>query len=143
MNQPSRTLGSFSSNEKYTDDLFPLDNEDEIHYDIQEWRRISEEYSNYELFPPQLHADVFKQNAVGDCYFLSMISLISNYGQLLTRLFPIKKNKHGYYEVILFINGWKRVIIDDYIPGKIIKNRFEPIGVQSKEYTNCFFHMLF
>lgn len=96
MNQPSRTLGSFSSNEKYTDILFPFDNEDETHYNIQEWRRISEEYSTYELIPSQLHADVFQQNAVGDCYFLSMISIASNYGQLITRLFPIKKNKHGY-----------------------------------------------
>ena len=34
MNQPSRTLESFSSNEKYKDSLFPLDNNDEIHYNI-------------------------------------------------------------------------------------------------------------
>ena len=46
----------------------------------------------------------------------ALLGSISNYGELLTRLFPIPKNNHGYYEVIFFINGWKRVIVDDYIP---------------------------
>lgn len=68
-----------------------------------------------------------------------MISIASNYGQLITRLFPIKKNKHGYYEVILFVNGWKRVIIDDKIPGKIVDGIFKPIGVESKNIQIAFF----
>ena len=192
MNQPSRTLESFSPNEKYTDNLFPHalvtqelinnlikeiqklvdendeDKEDELNecFKIldkarkleklnEEWKRISDLYPSYELFPLQLHSDTFKQKDIGDCYFLSMISLISNYGQLLTRLFPIPKNKHGYYEVILFINGWKRVIIDDYIP--VLKDKdipyfpslllfnqgkFRPIGAESKEFSKCFYHML-
>ena len=112
-----------------------LYNEDEI-----KWERISELYPNYELFPKNLNSDSFSQNYIGDCYFLSMVSLISNYSQLVKRLFPIKKNNYGYYEVILFLNGWKRVIIDDYIP--VTKDKSEPIGAQSQKYKNCFYHML-
>ena len=66
-----------------------------------------------------MHYDNFEQGQIGDYYFIDMVALISNYGELLTRLFPKKeKNPYGYYEVILFINGWKRVILDDYIPIK-------------------------
>ena len=107
------------------------------------WKRISELFPDYDLFPTELHCDNFQQEEIGDCYFVDMISLISNYGELLTRLFPIEKNDHGYYEVILFINGWKRVILDDYIPilryGQINQKL---LGCSSKKYQKCFYFML-
>ena len=109
---------------------------------IDDWERISDIFPNYELFPRKLHADTFCQGKIGDCYFLSVISIISNYGELLTRLFPIPKNNYGYYEIILFINGWKRVIIDDFIPGNRDSSGFEPITSMSNKYTNCFYHIL-
>ena len=105
---------------------------------VRVWKRISDLFPTYDLFPSQLHCDTFSQGAIDDCYFISMISLISNYGEMLTRLFPIPKNNHGYYEVILFINGWKRVIVDDYIPVITIENNFHPITCLSKKYENCF-----
>lgn len=173
MNQASRALDSFTSDEKYQDDLFPpccnsliesnvyqriqnlFENdpnndkyrdekeEADILNSITIWKRISDIYPNYDLFPPDLHCDSFEQGEIGDCYFVDMVALISNYGELLTRLFPIKKNKHGYYEVILFINGWKRVIVDDYIPIIITQNNdFKPITCISKKYQNCFYNML-
>ena len=71
-----------------------------------------------------------------------MISLISNYGELLKRLFPIEKNSHGYYEVILFINGWKRVIIDDYFPILYKENNLYYFTASSKKFTNCFYFIL-
>ena len=54
-----------------------------------------------------------------------MIAIVSKYGDLITRLFPIPKNKFGYFEAILFINGWKRVIIDDLIPVEYRNNKLE------------------
>ena len=167
-NQTARTLDSFKPNEKFEDDYFVAcvdslidenkyvqiisnfnsepNNEDykkkkeraDILYPINEWKRISDLYNDYDLFPPELHCDNFEQGQIGDCYFIDMVALISNYG-LLTRLFPIKeKNPYGYYEVILFINGWKRVIVDDYIP---IKDG-RPLGCTSKKYQKCFYFML-
>ena len=105
---------------------------------ITHWERISKLFPDYELFPPELNSDVFKQNQIGDCYFVSIISLASNYGDLITKLFPISKNPFGYYEVILFLNGWKRVIIDDYIP---IYNG-KPITSLSRKYEKCIYNIL-
>ena len=161
-NQEPRSLESFQEDEKYVDEQFLTcsdslideiqsktitdnyisnptkykDDKDDLDTlnKVKEWKRISELYQDYDLFPPELHCDSFSQGKIGDCYFVNMISLISNYGELLTRLFPIKKNVHGYYEVILFINGWKRVIIDDYIP----TINSETIGCTSQEYQKCF-----
>ena len=172
-NQIPRSFGSFSQNEKFTDDLFftkpdsiidqnvyqniikkYISNPDNKDFQIEAvqaeelrsirvWKRISEFYPDYDLFPPELHCDNFQQEEIGDCYFIDMISLISNYGELLTRLFPIQKNNHGYYEVILFINGWKRVIIDDYIPVlNYNKPNMKLLGSTSKKYQNCFYFML-
>ena len=108
------------------------------------WKRISDLFPTSDLFPPELHCDNFKQGQIGDCYFIDMIALLSNqHKNLITRLFPIKKNSHGYYEVILFINGWKRVIVDDYIPlKKYEENEIKLLGCESKTHQNCFYFML-
>ena len=73
-NQPSRTLDSFSPNEKYEDDFFPPTSDSLIPFELYQkiingnnredigdaehlnsiglWRRISECFPNYNLFPP-------------------------------------------------------------------------------------------
>ena len=108
---------------------------------FKEWKRISDLYKNYELFPSELDSDSFDQSFIEDCYFLSMVSLISKEPNLIRRLFQIPKNPYGYYEVILFIKGWKRVIIDDKIPGKITSNeKFIPL--QSIPKKKCFYNFL-
>ena len=118
-------------------------NDLEILLAYDKWERISDlpQYKNYELFPPELDSDNFDQGDIGDCYFLSMVALISKESNLLKRLFPIPKNSFGYYEVILFINGWKRVIIDDRIPGSYNKkNEFIPL--QSTPKKESFYNFL-
>ncbi len=172
LNQTPRTIESFKSNEKFEDDKFlPYSGsliDPETFSSIQKkynlypneatcrrekakadklnsitfWTRISDLYPDYDLFPSELHCDCFEQGDIGDCYFVDMIALISNYDELLKRLFPIKKNKYGYYEVILFLNGWKRIIIDDYIPMLTKDNETKPISCKSKKYQNCFYNML-
>lgn len=122
-----KDLRSERIRERYKNGLFLIDKS-------ITWERISEKYGDYELFPKQLHCDIFEQGYIGDCYFISIVSLISKYGELVTRLFPIKKNPFGYYEVILFLNGWKRVIIDDKIP--FLKG--EPLGTRAKKVKNVF-----
>ena len=154
------SLENFDKNNKFEDDDFKPSQESFVVpekiktiVDKQElqlaktnikWKRISdfEDFDKYDLFPPELNCDNFEQGFFGDCYFLSMVALISNYGDLLKRLFPIGKNPFGYYEVLLFINGWKRVIIDDYIPYYTREDKIYYLTSQSKKYENCFYHML-
>ena len=173
LNQPARTSENSSEKEKFVDELFPpikdslitkeklkdLENkynsskkkEDEEKLllgqkldKIKEWKRISDLFPDYDLFSPILNCNSFKQGfAIGDCYFASMVSLLSNYGDFIIRLFPIYKNPYGYYEVILFINGWKRVILDDYIPvEKDNNNNYIPITSLSQKFIQCFYHIL-
>ena len=163
-NETPRDLTSFKPNEKFTDETFltytdslisevkyqeimnnPYDPDRttaELLYNIKEWKRISDLFLNSKLFPPELNCDTFCQGKIGDCYFVSMISLISNYGEMLTRLFPILENEHGYYEVILFINGWKRVIVDDFLPVIIEDYNYKLITCTPQKYENCFYFML-
>ena len=159
-NQQPSSLENFDENNKFEDKEFEacqksfitpekieiVKDENELNFAKTniEWKRISdfEDFDKYDLFPPELNCDNFEQGYFGDCYFLSMVALISNYGELLKRLFPIGKNKFGYYEVILFINGWKRVIIDDRIPGIYQDNKFKPLTSRPKKYEKCFYHIL-
>ena len=160
LNQMPRSLENFDENNKFEDKDFDacqgsfiteekrktLKDEKDLKFAQTQitWERISDfkDFDEYDIFPPDLNCDNFKQGRFGDCYFLSMVSLISNYPELLKRLFPIKKNPFGYYEVILFINGWKRVIIDDRIPGTKEDNKFKPLTSKSKKYEKCFYHIL-
>ena len=114
LNQLPRTLQNFDENNKFEDETFPatqesfvipekiktiIDQEDLIFAQTKiEWKRLSDfqDFDKYDLFPPELNCDNFEQGFFGDCYFLSMIALISNYAELLKRLFPIKKNPYGY-----------------------------------------------
>ena len=83
---------------------------------------IKDIFSN--IFDEKIDCTKFVQNSIGNCYFLNVISLLSNYGQLLTQIFRIDKmNLQGYYEICLFIDGqWQIVIIDDYIPFIVVND---------------------
>ena len=75
---------------------------------------IKDIFSN--IFDEKIDCTKFVQNSIGNCYFLNVISLLSNYGQLLTQIFRIDKmNLQGYYEICLFIDGqWQIVIIHSF-----------------------------
>ena len=97
-----------------------------------------------DIFDEKINCTKFKQNLIGNCYFLDVISLLSNYGQLLTQIFRIDKmNSQGYYEICLFIDGqWQIVIIDDYIPFFNINGRKCIIGCSPTEKCNCCYFIL-
>ena len=58
------------------------------------------------------------QGALGDCYFLSSVSCLSEMPHMVKRLFLTRKvNKEGVYGVFLCDTGdWRLVIVDDYFP---------------------------
>ncbi len=143
-NQPA---GSPSETEMFTDTYFPPSNNsllaldvngiplDQIAYDKNkknldenetEWKRLSEIFSEYEMFVGKIEMDDIKQGSLGNCYFLSALASLTEYPKLITNMFRNEKNKGGYYEIVLFIDGeWQVVIVDDYFPtskkdGKLI-----------------------
>ena len=97
-----------------------------------------------DIFDETINCTKFQQNFIGNCYFLDVVSLLSNYGQLLTQIFRIDKmNVQGYYEICLFIDGqWQIVIIDDYIPFLNIYGEKHVIGCSPTEKSSCCYFML-
>ena len=83
-----------------------------------EFRRISDMKGKWKVFEGKIEMDDIIQGNIGDCYFLTAISALSNYPYLINEKFrTIEYSELGYYEIILFIDGeWQVVFVDDYFP---------------------------
>ena len=80
------------------------------------WKRVTEVSSKWELFEGKIEFNDVQQGSLGDCYFLSSITALTEYPYLIKEKFRTKSfNEEGYYEIIFFIDGeWQIVFIDDY-----------------------------
>ena len=82
------------------------------------WKRVTEVSPKWELFEGKIEFNDVQQGSLGDCYFLSSITALTEYPYLIKEKFRTKSfNEEGYYEIIFFIDGeWQIVFIDDYFP---------------------------
>ena len=135
-NQPTPKQG-----EQYTDPLFPpninslisknSDGEfvdkiegpskaDRIPVDNLEWKRVSEIFKGqrYLLFENKIEMADINQGSLGDCYFLASAAALTEFPNLVYKMFKTKEiNEEGYFEIIFFIDGkFQIVIVDDYLP---------------------------
>jgi len=123
-----------AAREMFTDDTFPPErssltsnvNEFPLSQKIV-WRRISEIYKNRKitLCSDEIGPNDIHQGQLGNCYFLSALSVLSEKKSFIKRLFHSKEvTPTGCYSVWLCDSGeWKNVIIDDYVP--CIDNGYE------------------
>lgn len=84
-----------------------------------EWKRPDEIFCGpYSVFEGKIEAGDSLQGGIGDCYFLSAISAIAEFPQMICQIFKtISLSMNGCYEVALRLNGeWKLIILDDYFP---------------------------
>jgi calpain-15 len=86
------------------------------------WKRISEiwpDATEFQLFGEIKPCEI-DQGKLGDCYFISAVSVLAENPHLIKRLFHTPDyNPHGIYSLWLCDSGeWRNVIIDDYIPVK-------------------------
>ena len=86
--------------------------------DSLEWRRVTDISPKWELFEGKIEFNDVQQGSLGDCYFLSSITALTEYPYLIKEKFRTQKfNEEGYYEIIFFIDGeWQIVFLDDYFP---------------------------
>jgi hypothetical protein len=127
-------------NGKFTDDYFipdihslmgldpktekPLDqkqyDEDSPHIPTDKitWKRATDIFPYCKLFVDKIEAGDIMQGSLGNCYFLSAIAALTEFPNLIHKIFKTDKiSDSGLYEIALFIDGeWQIVIIDDYIP---------------------------
>ena len=74
--------------------------------------------SDYNLFSDKIEMGDVQQGSLGDCYFLSSVASLCKFPSMIKRMFrQDKKNENGFYEITLFIDGKRQiVIVDDYLP---------------------------
>ena len=88
---------------------------------------------NYNLFSDKIEMGDVQQGSLGDCYFLSSVANICKFPNNVKRLFKqTSKNEYGFYEISLFIDGKRQiVIVDDYLPA--FKKSKKPCYAQSNK----------
>lgn len=82
------------------------------------WKRASEIYTDPKVFAGGIHPNDINQGALGDCYFLCVLSSLAERPNRVEHLFYTKEiNEAGCYLVYFFINGAKTpVMVDDHFP---------------------------
>ena len=97
-----------------------LDKGDPRPYESFVWRRIKDIYRDPAIFRDGIEPNDIKQGALGDCYFLAVLSSMAEIPKRIEALFYTKEiNDAGIYLVKFFINGNETpVTIDDYLPCK-------------------------
>jgi hypothetical protein len=141
------------NNEKFIDDLFPHNEHsilgkdasgnmfehhiERIQNDIPEMTQIAQDViwlsadqifeGNYCLFEDKIEFNDIMQGRLGDCYFLSAISAMTEFPQLICQIFKtLTVSSDGCYEIGMRINGdWQIVLLDDYFPCD--KNTRKPV----------------
>ena len=112
-------------NGKFVDPIYGQEKLNEMEGDDEgsttgkyKWRRVTSIKSEWKVFEGSIEMADVSQGALGDCYFLTAISALSNYPYLIKSLFRTDEfNDTGYYEIILFIDGeWQVVMVDDNFP---------------------------
>ena len=96
--------------------------------------RAKEIFQNdYNLFSDKIEMGDVQQGSLGDCYFLSSVASLCKFPNLIKRMFrQSAKNEDGFYEITLYIDGKRQIIIvDDYLPA--FKKNKKPCYAQSNK----------
>ena len=90
------------------------------------WKRPTDISPKWELFEGNIEFDDVHQGSIGDCYFLSSITALSEFPFLIREKFRTRKfNEEGYYELVIFMDGeWQIIFLDDYFPFDPLKGNF-------------------
>jgi len=124
---------------KYTDESFPPEKKsliadwDDPAEDVQEkvepwsefeWIRatdieeLNDDEGQLAVFADAITPSDIKQGVLGDCYFLSVLSVLTEKSERIERLFALDQmNDQGIFSVRMYKNGvYQEVVIDNYIP---------------------------
>ena len=79
---------------------------------------LNDDEGKLQIFFNEVSPSDIKQGLLGDCYFLSVLSVLSEVPSRIKKLFVHdKQNNLGVYGLRICKNGeWKEVVVDDYIP---------------------------
>ena len=111
------------------------------------WYRFSLE-QHCSLYPDRGHhhhgkVDVsnIQQGMVGDCWFLSALTVVAEQSYLIQRILPHPHlNPIGRYEINLFLDGlWQQIVVDSFLPVvyKPMNNNNNVVSKQKAKRVNC------
>lgn len=86
-----------------------------------QWKRVSEIWSNPQLYKDGVEAHDINQGGLGNCYFLAVLGAAAggkgNGNMIKKRFMNDELNEAGVVMVSMFVNGHEEwVIMDDYLP---------------------------
>jgi hypothetical protein len=83
-----------------------------------EWKRASDIYPKLQVFIDGIEPNDISQGALGNCYFLAVLSAMAeNPERIEARFHTRKANGAGIYLMTFFVNGKEfPVWVDDYLP---------------------------
>ena len=95
-------------------------------YGEYEWVRatkipeLTDEEGDLQIFNGNVEPNDIKQGALGDCYFLSSLSVIAENPDRIKKMFPVDEiNEEGIYAVDMTKNGRPvHIVLDDFVPCK-------------------------
>lgn len=85
---------------------------------VKDIKSLNDDEGQVAIFFGDIEPTDIKQGALGNCYFLSAISVLTEHPKRIMRMFVSQKmNKQGVYGIRMYKNGERQtVIIDDHIP---------------------------
>jgi calpain-15 len=104
---------------KFTDTKFPATQPSigELYKGKIKWIRASELTKNTKLMQNDVDPNDIKQGGLGDCYFLSSLSILSEHPDRMKKIFAVPELEYGVFAANLFLDGIPTtVVVDDYIP---------------------------
>ncbi len=122
------SLFSLDSNGNPTDPIEGRPHSLEVDEEEVVWKRADEIFPiKHCVFQEKIEFDDIIQGSISNCYFLSAISAMTEWPELIVSLFrTLKVTKNGCYEIVVRINGvWQVVLVDNYFPCSI--NTKKPI----------------
>jgi len=107
---------------KWEDSSFPPNRKSlgSVSVSISEWKRPCEIVQNPDLFVDGVDEGDVVQGALGNCWFLSALSVLAQEGiKKIESLFVCAQPKLGFYGLRFFKdNEWRVVFVDDRLPVK-------------------------
>ena len=81
------------------------------------WIRATDLMKSAHLVSNGVDPNDIKQGDLGDCYFLSSLSILAEYPERVERMFALKEIEYGIFAANLYLDGIPTtVIVDDFIP---------------------------
>lgn len=86
-------------------------------FTLIKWKHYTEIFDHPKLISGTIEPNDIQQGNFGHCYFLCSLACLSEYANMIERLFEFVDMETGYFLIWLCVDGeWNLIEIDGYIP---------------------------